>query len=77
MVVQLPIVQAPFRIYWAYNLERMGQIISAPPTQFPGNLALSNVNLPVCQQNQTTNCFDPNWLPYASGLPPLDIGTVR
>jgi outer membrane protein insertion porin family len=37
VVVQLPIVQAPFRIYWGYNLNRMAQIISAPTTQFPGN----------------------------------------
>jgi outer membrane protein insertion porin family len=37
LVVQLPIVQAPFRIYWGYNLNRMAQIISAPTTQFPGN----------------------------------------
>jgi outer membrane protein insertion porin family len=37
LVVQLPIVQAPFRIYWGYNLNRMAQIINAPTTQFPGN----------------------------------------
>jgi len=36
-VVQLPIVQAPFRIYWAYNLNRMSQVITAPTTRFPGN----------------------------------------
>ena len=37
LVVQLPIVQAPFRIYWGYNLNRMAQIIDAPTTIFPGN----------------------------------------
>ncbi len=37
LVVQLPIVQAPFRIYWAYNLQRMSQVITAPATVFPGN----------------------------------------
>ena len=36
LVVQLPIVQAPFRIYWAYNFNRMSQVITAPVTQFPG-----------------------------------------
>ena len=36
LVVQLPIVQAPFRIYWAYNFNRMGEVITAPQTQFPG-----------------------------------------
>ena len=36
LVVQLPIVQAPFRIYWAYNFNRMAEVITAPQTQFPG-----------------------------------------
>jgi outer membrane protein insertion porin family len=36
LVVQLPIVQAPFRVYWAYNFNRMSQVITAPATQFPG-----------------------------------------
>jgi outer membrane protein insertion porin family len=55
LVVQLPIVQAPFRIYWAYNLSRMGQIISAPTTQFPGD---------------PNNPNDPKWDIYKAGLPP-------
>jgi hypothetical protein len=55
LVVQLPIVQAPFRIYWGYNLNRMAQIITAPPTQFPGNVNDPN---------------DPNWNPYRGGLSP-------
>ena len=29
-VVQLPIVQAPFRIYWAYNAYRYKQLIATP-----------------------------------------------
>jgi len=33
-VVQLPIVNAPFRIYWAYNLNRFHQTIVAPPSAF-------------------------------------------
>jgi outer membrane protein insertion porin family len=30
--VQLPIVQAPFRIYYAYNLNRLHSEIISPPT---------------------------------------------
>lgn len=33
-VVQLPIINAPFRIYWAYNLNRVEQQIAAPLTNF-------------------------------------------
>ena len=54
LVVQLPIVQAPFRIYWAYNFNRMSQIITAPSNQFPGD---------------PTNPNDPNWDSYKRGLP--------
>ena len=39
LVVQLPIVQAPFRIYWAYNFNRMAEVITAPQTQFPGPIS--------------------------------------
>ncbi len=48
IVVQLPIVQAPFRIYWAYNFNRMSQIINAPTTQFPGNPNNTNPLNPPC-----------------------------
>ena len=41
LVVQLPIVQAPFRIYWAYNFNRMSEVITAPTTQFPGPATLA------------------------------------
>lgn len=47
LVVQLPIVQAPFRLYWAYNFNRMSQIITAPQTQFPGSIS-----------QLTTSCTD-------------------
>jgi len=42
-VVQLPVVNAPFRIYWAYNLNRYHQAIVAPPSAFfiNDNLRLS------------------------------------
>ena len=33
-VVQLPIVNAPFRIYWAYNPNRLNQTLVAPPGSF-------------------------------------------
>lgn len=52
VVVQLPIVQAPFRLYWAYNFNRMAQVITAPATLFPGPAA----NL----SDLTSNCvIDP------------------
>jgi len=47
VVVQLPIVQAPFRLYWAYNFSRMAEIITAPPTLFPGpTTTLSDLTSP-------------------------------
>jgi outer membrane protein insertion porin family len=55
VVVQLPIVQAPFRIFWGYNFNRMGQVITAPSTKFPGD---------------PNNPNDPNWAPYKAGIPP-------
>ena len=70
VVVQLPIVQAPFRIYWAYNINRMAQVITAPSTQFPGNPNNADPTKPPCDQSRTTNCFDTNWTPYLGALPP-------
>ncbi len=32
--MQLPIINAPFRIYWAYNFDRLEQQIAAPVTDF-------------------------------------------
>jgi outer membrane protein insertion porin family len=44
-VVQLPIINAPFRLYWAYNFDRFEQQIAAPITSFQSanydNLRLS------------------------------------
>jgi len=72
LVIQLPIVQAPFRIYWAYNFERMGEVITAPQTQFPGNPNFMDPSkdAQACH-NQTgiVNGFDNGWCPYMSGLP--------
>jgi outer membrane protein insertion porin family len=69
LVVQLPIVQAPFRIYWAYNFNRMSQVITAPSTQFPGPVS-----------SLTTPCVptgnDPNqcpWNIYKAQVPLTDI----
>ena len=71
LVVQLPIVQAPFRIYWAYNFNRMSEVISAPQTQFPGNVNNVFATQTLCNSSAgiTTNCFDPNWTSYSRGLP--------
>jgi len=33
-VVQLPILNAPFRLYWAYNLARLRTVIDPPPGSF-------------------------------------------
>jgi outer membrane protein insertion porin family len=77
LVVQLPIVQAPFRIYWAYNFNRMSEVITAPTTQFPGNLNFANplyINTPCPAATQNlplgTQCFDMNWASYSRGLDP-------
>ena len=70
LVVQLPIVQAPFRLYWGYNFSRMSQIINAPATQFPGNVNEIDPTKPPCSATVTTNCFDTNWSSYMNGLPP-------
>jgi outer membrane protein insertion porin family len=71
-VVQLPIVQAPFRIYWAYNFNRMSQVISAPQTRFPGNVNNVIASATLCDSSKgiSTNCFDPSWTSYSRGLPP-------
>ena len=59
LVVQLPIVQAPFRIYWAYNFNRMSQVITAPQTQFPG--PVSDLTTPCATAHPAT---DPNQCPW-------------
>jgi outer membrane protein insertion porin family len=71
LVVQLPIVQAPFRIYWAYNFNRMAEVITAPLTQFPGNVNFTNSlyltnPCPTSMQGlpADTHCFDMRWFPY-------------
>ena len=70
LVVQLPIVQAPFRIYWGYNLNRMAQIISSPLTRFPADPNLADSSKPPCTKSLITNCFDTNWYSYMGGLTP-------
>ncbi len=34
LVVNLPVLNAPFRLYWSYNLRRLSQQIVAPPSVF-------------------------------------------
>jgi hypothetical protein len=73
LVVQLPIVQAPFRIYWAYNFNRMSEVITAPQTQFPG--PVSALTTP-CVPTGT----DPNqcpWNIYKAQAPLTDIWNAQ
>jgi hypothetical protein len=46
-------------------------VITAPQTQFPGNVNNVVAVTTLCNPNIgiSTNCFDPNWVPFASGLP--------
>jgi len=69
LVVQLPIVQAPFRIYWAYNLNRMSQVITAPLSQFPG--PVSSV-ASTCTQTTTDPSQCP-WNIYKAQVPLTEI----
>jgi len=74
VVVQLPIVQAPFRLYWAYNFSRMAEVIAAPASLFPGDPTLAYSNKTPCDASKgiITNCFDTNWnhVITSSGLAP-------
>jgi outer membrane protein insertion porin family len=71
LVIQLPIVQAPFRLYWAYNFTRESEVITAPTTQFPGPATLSAL---------TSNCVqsgtDPNQCPWNIYKAPLSSTDV-
>ena len=45
-VVRLPIVQAPFRIYYAYNVHRLHETIVAPPPFIdPGEIKFLEANI--------------------------------
>jgi outer membrane protein insertion porin family len=74
-IVNLPIVQAPFRIYYAYNPLRIHQTLYAPTAQINGrNLALQ------CQASGMTNPlypFDPNsWQTSCSPAVVTAIGPI-
>jgi outer membrane protein insertion porin family len=45
-VVQLPIINAPFRLFWSYNFDRLSQQIIAPQSSFQ-SAALDNLRLSV------------------------------
>ena len=60
LVVQLPIVQAPFRIYWAYNFNRMSEVITAPVTQFPG--PVSTLTTPCVQYDDRSQSVPVEYL---------------
>jgi outer membrane protein insertion porin family len=66
LVVQLPIVQAPFRLYWAYNFNRMSEVITAPPTQFPGQATQAALTSTCVQSGN-----DPNQCPWNIYKAPL------
>ena len=42
-VVHLPIIQAPFRLYWSYNYDRLSQQIVGPAGTFNGNCPTATV----------------------------------
>jgi len=50
LVVQLPIIQAPFRIYYAFNINRLHQQIIAPPDY----IEPSEINL-ICSNNSLSD----------------------
>ncbi|MBI3404037.1 MAG: outer membrane protein assembly factor BamA [Acidobacteria bacterium] len=72
-VIQLPIIQAPFRIYWAYNLHRLHEVIQEPRGDFvlgtqilqtlpPGILTsqvLPQLDALVTAQARQINYFEP------------------
>jgi outer membrane protein insertion porin family len=61
VVVQLPIVQAPFRLYWAYNFDRVAEVITAPSTVFPGPANTLSDLTSICVQ---TPSGGPNQCPW-------------
>jgi outer membrane protein insertion porin family len=67
-VVQLPIINAPFRLYWAYNLHRLEQQIAAPETAF-NSAQYTNLRLAV-----GPNLWDTQILPQ---LQRLQVNTQR
>ncbi len=74
-IVNLPIVQAPFRIYYAYNPLRLHQTLYAPNAQINGrSLALQ------CQASGQTNPlypFDPNnWQQSCSSAVVTAVGPI-
>ncbi len=69
-VVRLPIVQAPFRLYWAYNPTVYSQTITAPVGTFSLDPAIIG-SLPGCKQGDTAltcNTFSQSITPTMTGL---------
>jgi outer membrane protein insertion porin family len=55
-VVQLPIIQAPFRIYYAYNVNRLHEQIFSPQDYIdPGERAYLKSSLPAAEYNFIVN----------------------
>jgi outer membrane protein insertion porin family len=57
-VVQLPIINAPFRLYWAYNFDRVEQQIAAPQTTF-----LQSIDYQSLRQSVGPSLWDSQVLP--------------
>ncbi len=51
-VVQLPIINAPFRLYWAYNWDRLEQQVVAHQGTFQSSLLCNTINV----VNGSTDC---------------------
>jgi outer membrane protein insertion porin family len=73
LVVQLPIVQAPFRIYWAYNFNRMAEVITAPTTQFPGPVSSLSDLTSTCIPTPTGGLNQCPWNIYKAQVPLTDV----
>ena len=56
-VVQLPIINAPFRLYWAYNFDRLEQQIAAPLSNF------QSINYQNLRQSVGPSLWDSQVLP--------------
>jgi outer membrane protein insertion porin family len=81
-VVQLPIIQAPFRIYWAYNYLRYNQFIVAPPGDFYISDELRNSLPPGVLQDQilpqiTKAVANPSQFSYIDPLTTLRFTVSR
>ncbi len=62
-VVQLPIINAPFRLYWAYNFDRVEQQIAAPLTTFGNDPTFPSIDYQSLRQSVGPSLWDSQVLP--------------